>query len=761
MKPSYFDVCGDRVEPSKLDVLKARDLALSLSAKRIEFANLVECRRRGEVEVIVFDVDVEVAQVQRYPIRASERISASFRKSDDIVPIIHALRKDFPLVPHLNLHWQEYPRNLCLYEESYDDLKRSWTSPKFVHDIRRWLALTGQGKLHQDDQPLEPLLVGYIGHIVLPPPSQLKECGLVPLFIEQVKPANGKELFLVAKTGRPQDGSVNLVASVHYCEPQTHGVIYRMPMTLADLATITAPAKFDLLADLRDRLRVWHTRDSSVLDAQLLLVILFPKKRHDDGAIEVVDMWAFFLFDTEKNKNDGGLQIRQLGTKIGLWDLQENQVGLLLKPDTSKEGDTVGVDVLNVAHDIDRLMAARLNGEDHADEMRLVTVGLGALGSQVVMNLARSGFGTWTLVDHDFLMPHNVVRHALNGHYVGWNKAEAVASSANTIVKGANLFSALPVNVLYPGNQTQKLSKALAEADAILDMSTSVSVARMLARDTESAARRVSLFLTPSGRDLVLLAEDKERGITLDALEMQYYRAVLNDRRLSGHLDHVDRQYRYAQSCRDITSRLPQNMVALHASQGGRAIGDVIRGTDATVAIWRSSDDGVVQRVDVTPSPVVRKQINSWTVITDDALLNKLFTLRQSKLPNETGGVLLGSFDMERRIVYIVDALPSPPDSEEWPTLYIRGSEGLAEKVAALTQKIHGMIEYIGEWHSHPDGAGTTLSKDDLKVLAWLENLMQADGYPATMMIVEQPGSVGYYVGNPPERTPSLPRTTQ
>ena len=221
MKPSCFDVYGDRVEPGELDGLKARDLALSLSAKRIEFAKLVECRKGVEVEVIVFDVDVEVAQVQRYPIRASERISASFRKSDDIVPIIHALRKDFPRVPHLNLHRQEYPRNLCLYEESYEDLKRCWTAPKFVHDIRRWLALTGQGKLHQDDQLLEPLLVDYIGHIVLPPPSQRKECGLVPLFIEQVRTANGKELFLVAKTGRPQDGSVNLVASVHYCEHGT------------------------------------------------------------------------------------------------------------------------------------------------------------------------------------------------------------------------------------------------------------------------------------------------------------------------------------------------------------------------------------------------------------------------------------------------------------------------------------------------------------------------------------------------------------
>ena len=746
MKPSYFDVCGDRVEPSELDVFKARDLALSLSAKRIEFAKLVECRRRGEVEVVVFDVDVEVAQVQHYPIRAIERISASFRKSDDIVPIIHALREDFPRVPHLNLHRQEYPRNLCLYEELYEDIKRRWTSPKFVHNIRTWLALTGQGKLHQDDQPLEPLLVDYLGHIVLPPPSQLEEHGPIPLFIRKVKPVNGKIPFFGTDTQQPQDGSMNLVASVHYCEPQTHGIIHRMPTKLSDLAAMIEPTKLDLLADLRQRLQDWHSNDSSILSAYLLLIILFPKMRYKGGPIEVVDTWAFLLLDTDENKIRGALQIRELGDRIGLWGLQDNNIGLLLRPDTSKQGDAVGVGVLNVAHDVDRLMAAKLNGENRVDEMRLVAVGLGALGSQVVMNLARSGFGAWTLVDHDCLMPHNVVRHALDGNYVGWNKAKAVAASANTIVKESDLFSALPIDVLRPGDQAQELSKSLAESDAILDMSTSVSVARMLARDTDSAARRLSLFLTPSGRDLVLLAEDKGRDITLDALEMQYYRAVLNDRLLLGHLAQPDNRYRYAQSCRDITSRLPQHMVALHASQGGRAVGDAIRGTDAMVTIWRSSDDGVVQRVDVTPSPVVRKQINSWTVITDNALLEKLYTLRQSKLPNETGGVLLGSFDMERRIVYIVDALPSPPDSEEWPTLYIRGSEGLFEKVAALTQKVHGMIEYIGEWHSHPDGAGTTLGKDDLKVLAWLKNLMQADGYPATMMIVGQLGSIGYYV---------------
>ena len=750
---SYFDVSGDLVRPNDLEISKAKDLALSLSAERIDFARFVECRKRVEIEIVVFDVEVEIAQVQRHPIKAKERISASFTRKDDNVPVVHARRRDFPRVPHLNLHLQEFPRNLCLYEEPYEEIERRWTSPRFVHDIRRWLALTSQGKLHQDDQRLEPLLVNFDGHIVLPSLHWLEKCGLGPLPVRAVNPLLGKGLFLVADSGEPEEGSVKIVASVHCSEPQKHGLIHRMPRTLADLAAIAALADFDLIADLRHRLRAWCTDNSSALDAHLLLVILFPKQRYDKGAIEAVDIWAFFLSDTEGDRNGVALQIRQLGTKIGVWETQENDIGLLLPPDTSKNGETVGVAVLNVVHHVDRSMAAWLNGENDEDDISLVAIGLGALGSEVVINLSRCGFGTWTLVDHDILLPHNLARHALDGSYVGWNKAIAVAYSANTIVNGTGLFNALPVNVLSPGRQTQELSNSLANADVILDMSASVGVARMLAQDCDSTARRISLFLSPSGNDLVLIAEDKQRDMTVDALEMQYYRVVLNSRCLSGHLDKPPGRYRYAQSCRDITTRLPQHMVGLHASNGGRAVRDAVRCADAQITIWRSNEDGVVKRVTVSPAPVVRKIINDWTIVTDNVVLETLSRLRQSKLPNETGGVLLGSFDMERRIVYIVDALPSPPDSEEWPTLYIRGCEGLAEKVTHLSKIVHGMIEYVGEWHSHPSGAGTKPSKDDLKVLAWLEELMQADGYPATMTIVGEGRDIGFYIGKTEKNT--------
>ena len=56
------------------------------------------------------------------------------------------------------------------------------------------------------------------------------------------------------------------------------------------------------------------------------------------------------------------------------------------------------------------------------------------------------------------------------------------------------------------------------------------------------------------------------------------------------------------------------------------------------------------------------------------------------------------------------------------------------------------MLQTLGEWHTHPDGASTLPSPDDLQVIKWLEETMGSDGHPAVMLIVERPGNVGYYV---------------
>jgi integrative and conjugative element protein (TIGR02256 family) len=159
--------------------------------------------------------------------------------------------------------------------------------------------------------------------------------------------------------------------------------------------------------------------------------------------------------------------------------------------------------------------------------------------------------------------------------------------------------------------------------------------------------------------------------------------------------------------------------------------------------IWQVTQISLgVKHLYVSPLKAIEYQINGWTVCTDQWLLDNLHQQRRELLPNETGGVLIGSFDTQRRIVYVVDMLPSPPDSVEWPTVYIRGFQGLAQQVRGIEHTTAGMLGYVGEWHSHPDGASCTLSQDDSKAFAWLTETMSVEGTPGLMIIV---GSLSEY----------------
>ena len=167
MREEFCKVEGKVISAENLKVSKAGDFAKAIGDAR--YACLVECKRTTSgCEIIVFDVEVQVGQKTVNDIRRFERIAVVFEGSDTKMPEVLALRCDFPHVPHLNRGLKEFPRNLCITEQKYNEKKLRWTGVTFVEEIRQWLALTAKGILHADDQPLEPLLLGSEGELILP-----------------------------------------------------------------------------------------------------------------------------------------------------------------------------------------------------------------------------------------------------------------------------------------------------------------------------------------------------------------------------------------------------------------------------------------------------------------------------------------------------------------------------------------------------------------------------------------------------------------
>jgi hypothetical protein len=568
VEADLLDILGPVVAPDALATPHARELVRAVTSGSLLFARLVEVRKGGRDESVVLELDVECPQRPRHDIRPVERVAVQCDPDADL-PEVLALRPDFPLVPHTNLRPWRYPRSLCLYDRPWAEVKLSWTPVGFVERIRWWLAQTARGTLHGGDQPLEPLLLPTAEPIIFPSDLLDDPTGSGSGYFNVIRVGSGGALVVRRTPSGGRNGAPaappTLIATVLRAAPSLHGVIRWTPPTLAALSAMLAPAGLGIEAELRARLTVW-IRNHGLHRCGVVLVLLLPKRRTAAGPVESVESLAVECADN----------LLSLAVKLGVVRnnakrTREMAKAIGMKDAIPRPGEDVNVSLSRVALALSRTQASRLSGLPLRDERRYVAIGVGALGSQTVTNLVRSGSGEWTLVDSDTLLPHNLTRHALSGWELGMPKAEALAKVLNATIDGPPIATAIVVDILSPRDRAERVQRSLAEAHVILDMSASQPVARHLAIEATSSARRVSLFLNPTGTSLVLLAEDAARSVTLDALEMQYYREVIRRPELATHLRREEGGVRYAQSCRDVSSKLPTHLVALHAAIGSEA----------------------------------------------------------------------------------------------------------------------------------------------------------------------------------------------
>lgn len=735
--PILLDPPGEVAPLGSLVISKARDFARFLEqvGPRV-FARLKEVRKQRDpsAEVVVFSVEVERPQHLAHDIRRHEDLAAVFRPDDEKQPEVLALRSDFPSVPHINLAATEFPRSLCLYEQPYEEVRLNWTPAQFLNRIRYWLAKTAAGSLHADDQPLEPLIPASGSRLILPADFDTSDVHQKPRLLNiQIVSKKDDDFVFVASWREGQEATkIGSIAAAFSCQPQTHGVIRRQPANLKELHDLCSKAGLDLVNALATKIQEWHVEKpaADVLKSHLVLIILLPKTRREGTVVESVETRAFF---TMTSVEDVAIHLGVIQRHCGAAGYVIGERNIDIDRLTS-----VPVGILQVHSALSPTSASAMNGTDSC-EKRILGIGMGALGSQVFNNLCRAGFGRWTLVDPDILLPHNCARHCLGQWAVGQNKAQAMADLANAILDGPAVAKAIPVDVLKPGQNPQDFNRAYADAETVCDFSASVAVARHLA-STTSTVRHLSAYLSPRGDCLVVAAEDSERAIRLDWLEMLHYRAVLCEDALADTLRSHDSHLRYGNGCRDVSTRLAQDDTAMWSGIASKAIKRVFEDARSSLQIYVTRADGSVDVLRPEIGPLIGIRWPDWTIRLDRWLIEKVGSIRNLKLPNETGGVLLGHFDTHHRVCSLVDVLLSPKDSSEWPTSYIRGCAGLRQSVERVQEQTLGQIGYVGEWHSHPARCSTHPSPDDLTAYGWLAEHMHAEALPALMLIAGDNG---------------------
>jgi len=756
-----YDLSGIIISPDTLMVPLAVQFVAHIKSRGDDAFELLECRSFEGLEALKLLVRPELPNGRLYDFQNEEALLLVFTRDGDGLPNLYALRKDFPRVPHMGLVQKGMMPWICLFGEDPDEVRRRLT-PQFLADrILWWFSQNARGILHRDDQALEPFLLGKIRPIYFP--SEIFATENPPaLYVFAALAGTDAEALVADFRNSIEPGfSVDPFAIYVFTTPiQSKGVIYEEPATLLDLIELCEEARLELFPALISRLR----DDSYNVEhlAGTIVLLRIPKARHEGSDPESIEFRAFRV----GLKAKGALvdaSPAMIAEQLGIaGNLDGKMVPLIGKSADRRRTAELFVSTLTPYQLPTRAEAAYLNGLEHPDDTTILALGMGALGSQVFADLIRKGFGAWTIIDEDRLEPHNLARHAVFDRRYGFHKATEMAHRANTLFKGPEVARGIVCNINRLGANRPAVEEAAEMADLILDMSASTAAVRSLIYDIPSKTRRMSMFLSPGGSDLIVLCEAEDRKTRLDAIEAQYLRAVLNDGNLELLLTSPPGRLRYGPGCRDRSTQIPNEYISLHAAIGCHAVQTFRQTASASAIVWRIDPNTFeVRRFAVPIEEATSISFDGWSVVYDLGLLAKLDSLRESRLPNETCGIILGQFDALRQRLCLIDVLPAPSDSEESAQGCRRGIEGLREAVASVRERTGGDVDYVGEWHSHPNGAACLPSDRDLIQFAWIEERMYPAGLPAVMVIACQGNSHTILFGRPGvgRRDVGLPRT--
>lgn len=723
------DLTIPRAKALVLAILRQREYTLVQLFKFV-IGNAVK------LEYVTVDVECHVPPKNAYGIKCPERLALCIPVDPKQLVEVLALRKDFPVTMHQNQGVPGSISSLCLYFEPPAVVFRTWTPQNFLRRIHWWIDKTATGELHPSDQPVEHLFFASKYELVLPSDIDALRRNQTHRFLVSCGPPRPDQGITCFLHGVPKDtpNQKGQAAPLElYLPPVVHGVVERDPETLGQLADILDKRGVNLITSLRSILhsQVDEKGVAATPDEKIAVLLLHIPIRRTEGAEPVGISHRAFLMLTSALK---------LGETIGALFLEKSvhqnaprYFQDLMNDQTATHWREEKVFAMDVLRFNDAEAARKQSGIADQGPTGAV-VGVGSLGSFLLNLWTRNGWGQWTVIDHDYIKPHNLSRHTAYSQHIGIPKTVVVSDLQAAATNGTSTIT--PINADATDFSQPAIRNTLTFVELVIDASTTLEYPRAASlRDT--FARHISVFIAPNGNAAVLLSEDAKREMRLRTLEAQYYRALINEDWGRDHLTGNGRTFWSGASCRDISTVMSYSRITGHASTLAEQI-PIAAGTDeATICVWqRNPRTGSVVRHDVRPAQERCMTLGAFNLFIDNGLEQQLRDLRTKSFPNETGGVLLGYYDLNISMVVIVACLPAPSDSRSSTDSFERGIDGLMESVNEAADRTSGIVTYIGEWHSHPPGHSASPSRDDITQLSHLAAKMAEDGLPAVQLII-------------------------
>ncbi|HML31955.1 Mov34/MPN/PAD-1 family protein [Sporomusa sphaeroides] len=592
------------------------------------------------------------------------------------------LRDDFPrCFPHINP--TDVTVNPCIYAGDLSELlqQSEWMNG-ILNQVVDWLEKAASNDLMNYDQGWEPMRndhsVGYMRYTSDEVISAYKE----------------QQIFYEERNGR-------IITDLHYNSTKkqpAHVIFVRTPNIINDYVPNTITKLSELCA----------YADSIGIHGIMEIIV-----KNDSRYINENKLFVIFSVKRPINLIDSNTSIEFLNFVIHKSDIRKNK-----QKSKKRVLPECKVDMLSHISNNSPALFRRLSGikiESKIDKP-IALVGCGSLGSKIGVHLARHGNEPFLCIDNDFFLPHNNARHAL---IFGWieNKAEIQASFLSSIGFSAKALAESAITIDY------------SQSNIIIDTTASLSVRNFFMKEIERPPV-ISGGLYGYGRYGLLLLENKSKTNQLtDIWAHLYYQSLtnldLNKMLFSSNLTNIS----IGQSCSSQTMVANDAQISLMAAAMGLKIQNILDNglsQSGEILFLKYSENYSLQtEVISVPECISLQSIikRDWKVFLSNAAYEQMKEFLNSKSPNETGGVLLGSVFTYAETIIITGLLPAPPDSIEEKNRFILGTEGLADKIKDIEKKTNGKVTYLGTWHSHPfGGSASQTDKNTYKKLLFVRN---------------------------------------
>lgn len=731
---------GEVVAIEDLKSASAAAFATFVGRHAADIATVTALRRGTTGEMVELSFRTGRPQQSAVKIKRTERLGIRFTENDTM-PFVYALRSDFPDTAHQNIKMEGAPRAICIDDRGWAEARLTWTPAELVQRILSWFRRSAEGVLHDARQPVDPLMFT-TGYSFIMSRSLLDDAAPQDLIAVPDETETIMRVFPRAELSHKAKALPIVVAAFRVPPAQMTRLEFA-PGNLGSLADMLSARGIDIFGGLRTRFSAWLA-DAKANAAQInscLAVIIEMPIVAPNGAQDGTDLRAFVTTD----------KVGEIAVAMGIAHRDQNndqgstagfvQVFGAGLPDDNCLRETSVLPV-EVHATFDRALATRIAGRTSEDARRAVIVGGGAIGAHVAPCLAREGRFRWTVIDDDILLPHNLARHIAFAGNVTNRKSKLLAGALASILDDRDAqVEAISAPVGFDGPQKDDIDRALEGADIIIDASASLLAERFLS-DHPAQGRRFSIFFSPAGDAAVLLAEPKDRSVTLRDLEAQYLGRVITEESLADHLVAPVRTFAYTGACRAITNMIPASRIMALSGLVAEGLGHACDDDKGQIRIWSLGLDGAVRSLSYPAERVQKLEADNWHVTLDAGLRSRISKMRRDNLPNETGGILLGVVDIPAQKIHLVGATSAPSDSVGSPGEFIRGTHGVQELIDQAMAETQGQVRYVGEWHSHPPRAGVFPSATDLAQINWLATIFDMDTLPGLMLIAGE-GEMG------------------